>query len=253
MKEVCKLASLRFSFDGDRRSAKSPNARQMRSPVFPYTARFMSRGCVLDFYPIHKEVYRQVTEPAAINKAAEEAKCAAAYEELSEPKMIDESKDSIEPVKQTDPVKLDEPVKPNDTVKTDDATNNGADKETEKYTEKYTEAKDKNINVNEKMIAFLDKSELSLNNVKTQVNTVQSLFTEIMYKLDSFTSILDIIYNNEERRIHSSQVSTVNRKETKDTVDEILELLQNPAIQGLLRQFVAGIVGKSKTANKPES
>lgn len=247
MKEVCELASLRFSFDGDRRSAKSSNVRQMRSTVFPYTARFMSRGCVPGFYPIHHEVYRQGQEAAIkADKAAEEEKCIKAYEEpQDDSKIVNDSKDLFEPVKQSDAAKPDDTAVPDEAAIPNDAANNGA--------EKQTEAKDNNINISEKMVAFLDKSEIGLNSIKTQVNTVQSLFAEIMYKLDSFTSILDIIYNNEDRRIHSSQVSAVNHKETKDNIDEILELLQNPAIQGMLRQFVVGIFGKGNTAYKPES
>lgn len=240
---MCELASLRFSFDGDRRPAKTQNTRQMQSPFFPYAARFMSRGCVPGFYPIHKEAYEQEAKQDIVtDRFVEEERQKAISDYISvKPESIDTG--TITPVEEkllpkpvaSEPDKqiIDEPLKE------------------DKSPNKNTEDKDNNVNVSEKIIALLDKSELGLNNVKTQVGSVKSLFEEIMYKLDSYISILDIIYNNEDRRINSPQASIAGQKESKDTIDEILELLQNPAIQSVLRQFMVGIIGKSST--KPES
>lgn len=232
---MCELASLRFSFDGDRRPAKTQNTRQMQSPFFPYAARFMSRGYVPGFYPIHKDIYKQEETKQDIDKAISD------YISVK-PELIDtgtitpvEEKLISEPVSEPDEKIINEPLKK------DNSTN------------KNTEDKDNNVNVSEKIIAVLDKSELGLNNVKNQVGTVKTLFEEIMYKLDSYISILDIIYNNEDRRINSPQASISSQKESKDTIDEILELLQNPALQSVLRQFLVGIIGKGSTTSKPES
>lgn len=228
---MCELASLRFSFDGDRRPAKTQNTRQMQSPFFPYAARFMSGGCVpakQDFDNdrfIEEERQKAVSDYIPVKPETIDAGVITPIEEklLSEPAFEPDEKIINEPLKENNP------------------------------TNKNTEDKDNNVNVSEKIIAILDKSESGLNNVKTQVGTVKSLFEEIMYKLDSYISILDIIYNNEDRRINSPQASISGHKESKDTIDEILDLLQNPALQSVLRQFMVGIIGKGSTTSKPAS
>jgi hypothetical protein len=109
------------------------------------------------------------------------------------------------------------------------------------------------VNVSEKLITFLNSSETGLNKVKGHVDNVRFMVEEVTFKLDSMMSILDIIHNSEDRRMKGPQATISSQKESKDTIDEILEMLQNPAIQSMLRQFMMGIIGKKNISYKPES
>lgn len=93
------------------------------------------------------------------------------------------------------------------------------------------------FNVSEKLITNLTATETNLTWVKGQVDSTKSLLDDIMYKLESFMQIMEIIRANEERRISGPQAQTVSIKTSKDSVDELLELLQGPVFQNVLRQF----------------
>ena len=67
---------------------------------------------------------------------------------------------------------------------------------------------------------------------------------DLMYKLESFIQILDIIKANERRRLSGTQAETASFKISKDSVDEILELLEGPVFQNVLRQFLVGVLVK---------
>lgn len=248
MKEVYKLASLRFNFDGERKNGKTQNSRRMQHPFFPYPARYQSRSFAPCFYPPQRVNYTPEKEQSTKQDISVTYDIPELSEtELNTPEMNEKVNKTIETDFQAEKSNMKESEDTEDTKYT-------------KYTEEQTEAKPKSnqekeqeVNVSEKLIAFLDGSEVNLNKAKGHVNNIRFAFEEMTYKLESFTSILEIIHNNEERRMKGPQATLSNQKTTKDTLDEILEVLQNPAFQSILRQFMTSFIGKNQKASKPES
>jgi hypothetical protein len=98
--------------------------------------------------------------------------------------------------------------------------------------------------VSEKLIGKLESVENGITGIRGHVDTAKVLFDDVIFKLESFMQILDIVRANEEKRLQGPQVQVSSTKTTKDTVDEILEMLQTPAIQGFLRQILVSLLVK---------
>lgn len=226
------MASLRLNF-GSERGGRQGFARTRR-PIFPYPASYLARSFNPYTYPPsqEKEVKREfVSENPAIEDNSsvtlENGSILQAEKPVSEESEIKEqSCQEIEKNQEKDKKK-----EPKVTV----------------------ESNKTQASVNEKLLALLDTSDAGLSNIKIQVNSMRYLFDEIMFKLDSFLEVLDIIQQNEERKVNRPVASVAIQKESKDTIDEVLELLQTPVFQNILRQFLVGFLTKSSTPKAPEN
>lgn len=101
------------------------------------------------------------------------------------------------------------------------------------------------FNLSALLINRLDAWEAGLQKTSGQMDTVKTVLDEIIFKLDSFLQILQIIHANEEKRLLGPQATVAPApKESKDSIDELLELLHTPALQGVIRQMLVGMLVK---------
>lgn len=96
----------------------------------------------------------------------------------------------------------------------------------------------------DRFIARLENYENGVVKIRQQVDVTKVLFDEILIHMDSFLKIMDVIRENEERKQREPQVSAATQKTSKDTIDEVLDLLQTPTFQSILRQVLMGILVK---------
>lgn len=101
--------------------------------------------------------------------------------------------------------------------------------------------------ISELLISRLSTAETGLVSVKAKVDLAREFLDDMIYKFDSLSQIMDIVRANEERRAGGVQVASLTSKETKDSIDEFLELMQTPALQGIIRQFLLGISSSKVT------
>lgn len=100
------------------------------------------------------------------------------------------------------------------------------------------------ISASEKFIASLDSYENGIVKINEQLDKGKIIFDEVIFYLDSLLKILEIIKENEVRKKQEPQVSFKIEKTNKDTIDQILELLQTPTFQSILRQILIGLLVK---------
>ncbi len=105
--------------------------------------------------------------------------------------------------------------------------------------------------VSEVLITKLETAESGLNSIRGQVDLAKAFFDDLLYKMESAIQIIEIIKMNEERKHINSAAQVTDQKTEKDTVDDLLELLQTPALQGVLRQLLVSIlIGKEENAQQ---
>lgn len=97
------------------------------------------------------------------------------------------------------------------------------------------------LQISEMLINNLTITEANLTELRSQVEVAKNFFDDIIYKLESFTQIMEIVKANEERRLNGPQAQLASLKTSTDSVDELLELLQGPVFQKVLRQFLVGM------------
>lgn len=200
------MASLRLTFNGDRRPGTNCGERG-RSPFYPFP-RYQQRSSYSPFEPLYKEASPQTGSPGDLNEA--------------DPGPFQPAGDE---------------VTNGDEVTDDEAVNSSQQEQGEE--------KDKStVSVSEKFVNTMTVAETGLNSLRSQVEITKNMFDELIFKLDSGAQILDIIRSNEERRAAGPQVQAASAKTTKDTIDELLELLQTPMIQNMLRQLMLGWMTK---------
>ena len=107
--------------------------------------------------------------------------------------------------------------------------------------------------ISELLISRLSTAETGLVSVKTRVDLAKEFLDDMIYKFDSLSQIMEIVRANEERRAGGVQVASLTSKETKDNIDEFLELLQTPALQGIIRQFLLGISSSKVTLSEEKT
>lgn len=207
------MASLRFSFNGKRQPE-----REIRRPFFPYPQRHLR---YLDA-PLTTN-YKNVD---AEQESMEEKK--ESIQITDNQQWIDEKEEYIEELVEEE--EKEQKISPS-VIK-----------------EENTKSKSEEIppiKVSEQLVSQLTVVENNVVKVRGHVDTARSLFDEVLYKIESFIQIMEIVSNNEERRINGkqAQLSSV-QKESKDTVDEIIELLQTPAFQSVLRQVLVKVLVK---------
>lgn len=98
--------------------------------------------------------------------------------------------------------------------------------------------------VSEMLIQKLTISETNLNQVKGQVELAKTFFDELIFKIESFMQILEIVKANEKKKVNDPQAQVASAKTSKDSVDELLELLQSPVFQNILRQFLINVLAR---------
>jgi hypothetical protein len=130
------------------------------------------------------------------------------------------------------------------------------EKETEKEAEKETEKKEAKGNgcptaqISEILLKNLTTTEERLHEVKGQVEFAKTFFDDLIYKLESFLQIVEIVQANEKRRLREPQAQLASLKTSQDSVDEVLELLQGPVFQNILRQFLINVLVRESDVTK---
>lgn len=204
------MASLRFSFDGDRRPERE------RPYPSPYPPRYYGPLGYPPFISPYQNVNMQETAapaPMEIKKQEEEKR--SPVEEVQPQSSLKSPEQQAAAIVQ--------PV-----------SGPGA------------EAEAPTASASEQLVARLDTFEMGLGKVRGHLDTSRALFDDVLYKIDSFLQILEVLRANEERRLQGIQVNIASVKTNKDTIDEFLELLQTPAFQSILRQFLVGVLVKKQ-------
>jgi hypothetical protein len=104
--------------------------------------------------------------------------------------------------------------------------------------------------VSEMLIKNLTTTEAKLTEVKGQVNFAKMFFDDLIFKLESFLQIVEIVKANEKRRLSEPQAQLASLKTSQDSVDEFLELLQGPVFQNILRQFLISVMAREGNVTK---
>lgn len=104
------------------------------------------------------------------------------------------------------------------------------------------------LSESEKLIAGLENYENGLIKISQQLDQGKLFLDQVLFYLDSFSKILDVIKETEQRKLVAPRSSVIVEKENKDTVDQILELLQTPVFQNILRQMIIGLFKKTEEA-----
>ncbi|MCR4441415.1 MAG: hypothetical protein QHH10_04635 [Peptococcaceae bacterium] len=209
------MASLRFSFDGERRQVSGHSFGWRRPSPFPCPGSHRGRGLYPVIYPVYVKREDRVERE---NCCEDTKKGAAAKQEVKEE--LDKALPSPEGAVYSE----------NEAKEIKEGGQEGK--------------KDSVVSASEKLIAFLETAETGLVGLKAQASLFRHAFNEIMFKLDSFAQLLDIIRSNEERKTAPPEAALSLKKETKDTLDEILEILQTPAFQGIMRQLALNFIVK---------
>ncbi|MDD4047488.1 MAG: hypothetical protein PHI90_01435 [Clostridia bacterium] len=115
-------------------------------------------------------------------------------------------------------------------------------KQSSEHTEDEKEDKKNSFNVNEKLLEKLTETENSLNRFKEKADIGKRLFDDAIYKFDSIIQIIEIVRANEERKSNGVKTQEDSTKSSKDSIDEMLELLQGPVFQKVLRQLFVGML-----------
>lgn len=227
-KEVTIVASLKFSFNGKRHPE-----RISRRPFFPFPPRYLEQPMFSS--PV---LYRRVDADVESVSAVE----SESMEKQDEMEMIsptiedDAAKSDI-----TKQEEVDTAYDENEEIEEENKANDSKEEAKNVHEEEIP------INVSEKLVGKLNVVEENMVKIRGQVDSARYLFDDALYKIESLIQIMDIVKNNEERRIKNSegqaQISIYN-KDSKDTIDDVLELLQTPAVQNILRQVLLNVFAK---------
>lgn len=227
-KEVNAVASLRFNFDGDKRPERG------RAPMNPYSMRNL--GYPLYGRPLAPPVHGRIEEPYVI----------PVVEETEQATISDET-EKAETLQYQDGLTIGDGVEP-------DEDQNYLEKESqpakEKIKDSIPEAPEESAKTaSEKLVGKLEVFETGLINTREHLNQAKLFFDDVIYKMESFQQIMDILKANEERKTAGISAQAVSSKTTRDSIDDFLELLQTPAFQNVLRQLLLGIMGGAKSGN----
>jgi len=203
------LTCLQFRYDGDKRSGRRPE-RCFFPPRYP-----LQNPCY-SCKPIGNQEYQSQGQLRQNNPQQNKTmeQCIKQVPDVSSPK---------EEAQQTEEVAKEE-FQQTEEVKEDEAPD-------------YAK-------ISEILINKLSITEADLSEARNTVELYKPVIDDLMYKLESFIQILDIIKANERRRLSGTQAETASFKISKDSVDEILELLEGPVFQNVLRQFLVGVLVK---------
>lgn len=111
-----------------------------------------------------------------------------------------------------------------------------------------------NIKQSEIMIQRYDTMENTIGEIKNHLGNFKDVLDDLSFKLDSATSVIGVLKNNEIRKMESakagpsrSQSNNKGRQNTSTTSD-LFDLLKNPGIQSLIRTILssAAIGGNKK-------
>lgn len=210
------MASLRFTYDGERR-------QERRTPVYPFQPRFMypaavqRQTVVLPIEPSPEELTEAEQSPAADSPEKEAPK-----QEI--PKKI--TSEEVTSHKETSQKETLQKVALDKTI----SENRSSEKQT--------------VSVSERFISRLESVETGLDKTKGHVDALKVFSDEVVYKLESGLQIMAILRANEERRLSEPQVQLTSTKTSRDTIDDLLALLQTPAVQSVLRQIMVGLLVK---------
>lgn len=213
------MASLRVNYNGEKRQERE---RPFNYGIMTRNAGFMNSG----FFPMPPR------PPMAKRPSVEEpvpAKCDTSINPAIE------TEAAVLPVEDialtpTTPIKL--PVEESLPLKGDEAEQ---DVQT---------TPEPTLTDSEKFITRLETYETTAVKIRQQVDVTKGLFDDVLFHMDSFLKIMDVIRENQERKLNEPLVSVATQKTSKDTIDEVLDLLQTPALQNILRQVLMGVLVK---------
>ena len=97
------------------------------------------------------------------------------------------------------------------------------------------------MNLSEVFITKLDSYETGIIKIREQADKGKVLLDDLLFYLDSFIKISEVLKEHETRKERDPNAATASFKTNKDTIDEVLELLQTPAFQGILRQVLVSV------------
>lgn len=208
------MASLRFSFNGDRRNTpRQPPLGGMRPPYYP--SPFMGRTLGTGRYP------RPFLNPVVVMPKDEYSR--------------KQDEETCTPKEEEKPVE--------EIIKTEVESLHGQKEEERPH--KNEETSSSPVLISENFINHLDTFNTGLFKLRGNINSSKNLFDDLLYKLESFAQIIEIMRANEERKTNGPQAQVSSLKTSKDSVDELLELLQTPAFQSVLRQILIGVLVKN--------
>lgn len=240
------MASLRFNFDGERRpSGLGTERRGVRPPVIlPIGLRYLRPRAYPG--PFSYPAGTQEEEEINAGESSQEEIPTTPTDTLLMPGGEDEKEaNSLKPEKlQNNEEAISEPVLAEPV--SSGSKEAGAGEKTGEKAEEEQQGSTNSASTSEVLIQTLGKYEANLNQVRGQVDLVKEFFDTLIYKLDSAAQIMEIIQANEERSINKPQVQLTANKTSRDMIDEVLELLQTPAIQNIVRQFLMGFLVKKR-------
>ncbi|MGI6144442.1 MAG: hypothetical protein GX092_07030 [Clostridia bacterium] len=136
------------------------------------------------------------------------------------------------------------PIKESSPIASDQSNEEASQKETKQ------KGKPDFSRISEIFINKLSTTETSLSEIKMMVETGKPFLDDLLYKLESFMQIIEVVKANERRRFDKPQAQVTSLKTTKDSCDEFLELLQGPVFQNVLRQFLISIMVRDDDVTK---
>jgi len=217
------VASLRFNYDGEKRPERGrpiANENLARRSGFPYPGPF-----AMPPRPISQPIeVKTAPPPPGIDSAA-----------ASQPTAI------VLPLE--DPQEPQEETKSLDQVPSEQipSTTAPADPLPQEPDPIFSEPV---LSDSERFIASLENYENGAVKIRQYVDSSKYILDGILFQMDSFLKILDVFRENEERKSSQPQLTAAYEKTSKDTIDEVLELLQTPAMQNILRQVLMTILVK---------
>jgi len=250
------VASLRFNYDGERRPEHKRPFNGNELYYMPSQLRTKRPIRYSGIYPIppedgeaglKKKTLPQATSNQPVEIVHRDIPCTETSVIESEPVNLPEAQEEAES-KEFAGVKL----RLNE-ILAEKATQDKSGQKTGSEPADENQSKGKAaISAREKFIAGLESYESGIVRLNQQINASKVLFDEILFYIDSFLKILEVIKESELRKQQVPQVKTAFSKTKKDTVDEILELLQIPALQSILRQVLMGIMLKNNSQEVEE-
>lgn len=226
------MASLRFNYNGDKRPERG------RTPMNPYMTRNL--GYPVYGYPMPFPMFGRYEAPYIV--PAPEAN-----EEIAESNDI---KTELE---------VEDGFQEQEILKDGEASNQKEDQENiNEGQENIKEEKETEVEqietaipeepqvsaktASEKLLGKLEVVGTGLTSTREHLNKTKIFVDEVIYKMESFQQIMDILKANEERKTAGVSALTASSKTTHDSIDDFLELLQTPALQNILRQLLLGIM-----------
>lgn len=221
------MASLRFNYEGEKRPERgrgSFNPYAVRSLGFPFYGRPMP-------YPEPQRAEESENDAVIPEPEAEVKRVPAERQEDTGQKEQRDQKEHPAAVSEGELEKRQAVMEPK---------GEAAKEETEAVIPDEPAGTAKTAS--EKLVGKLEAFETGLMSAMSQLNQGKLFFDEVIYKIESFQQILNILKANEERKTSGKEVQVTMEKTSRDSIDDFLELLQTPAFQNVLRQLLLGII-----------